>query len=52
MIAIILAAGVGLRMGYLTKEKPKCLLEIGNISIIRQQVSSLKAVARKQIKLS
>jgi len=41
MRAIILAAGVGSRMGELTKEKPKCLLEIDNTTIIKKQVISL-----------
>jgi len=42
MKAIILAAGVGSRMGKLTKFKPKCLLQINNIPIIRKQINSLR----------
>ncbi|MFH1607949.1 MAG: phosphonopyruvate decarboxylase [archaeon] len=42
MKAIILSAGIGSRMGELTKDNPKCLLEINGKSIIRNQVEVLK----------
>lgn len=41
MKAIILAAGVGSRMGDLTMNIPKCLLEINNITILKKQITSL-----------
>lgn len=42
MIAIILAAGMGSRMLPLTKDTHKCLLEINNEPIIRNQINNLK----------
>jgi len=42
MKAIILSAGIGSRMGKLTKDKPKCLLKINGKTIIKKQVESLK----------
>jgi len=41
MKAIILAAGVGSRMGDLTMNMPKCLLEINNTPILKKQITSL-----------
>ena len=43
MKAIILAAGVGTRMGKISEDLPKCLLEINGTPIIRKQVESLNA---------
>lgn len=41
--AIILAAGNGHRMGRLTVDRPKCLLEIGGEPLIERQLASLDA---------
>lgn len=41
MIAVILAAGQGLRLGKLTEDKPRCLLEIGGRSILDRQLEQL-----------
>jgi len=41
MQAVILAAGVGGRLGEHTKEKPKCLLEVGGKPIIKHQIEML-----------
>jgi len=42
MKAIILAAGVGSRFGSYTRGRPKCLLEVGGISLIERQLSILR----------
>jgi len=42
MVAIILAAGMGKRLYPLTKDVPKCLLEIGGRTIIESQIEVLK----------
>jgi choline kinase len=42
MKAVILAAGVGSRLGELTRFKPKCLLTIGDRTIIEYQIEALK----------
>ena len=39
--AIILAAGLGSRLGDITKEKPKCLLHVGEERIIDRLIRSL-----------
>ena len=41
MKAIILAAGRGGRLYPYTHDKPKCLLDIGNISILEHQINLL-----------
>jgi choline kinase len=41
MKAIILAAGRGTRMSEITKDKPKCLIEIGQKSILERQIEIL-----------
>jgi len=41
MKAIILAAGASKRMMFLTANLPKCLLKIGDKSIIEHQIASL-----------
>jgi len=40
--AIILAAGPGSRLGSLTDDRPKCLLKIGDKSILERQLDALK----------
>ncbi len=42
MKAIILAAGSGTRMHPYTHDKPKCLLDIGNISILEHQINLIR----------
>lgn len=42
MKAVILAAGRGTRLGELTKEKPKCLLEIDRITLLERTSAILK----------
>ena len=41
--AIILAAGQGCRLLPYTKDRPKCLLEVGGKSILEHQVEALHA---------
>jgi L-glutamine-phosphate cytidylyltransferase len=43
MRAIILAAGRGSRMGQLSDERPKCLVEFGGKPLIQRQVAALRA---------
>ena len=40
MKAIILAAGQGSRMKYLTKDKPKCLIEFLGMTLIERQIEN------------
>ena len=42
MKAIILAAGKGTRMAPYTHDKPKCLLDIGGISILEHQINQIR----------
>lgn len=51
MKAIILAAGTGSRMLPLTEETHKCLLEINNQPIIRNQINNLNSAGIKDIML-
>jgi len=39
--AIILAAGRGTRMGYITHDKPKCLLKVDEKTILQHQIETL-----------
>ncbi len=41
--AVILSAGQGSRLLPLTKDKPKCLLEIGGQTILGWQIEALRA---------
>jgi choline kinase len=47
--AIILAAGGGTRMGYITHDKPKCLLEIDGKTILQHQIETLEECEIKDI---
>ena len=49
MRAIILAAGQGIRLGNGLSSVPKCLLKIGNETIIEKQVESLSEIGITQI---
>jgi L-glutamine-phosphate cytidylyltransferase len=40
--AILLAAGCSRRLGELTSERPKCLLEVGGRSLIQHQIAALR----------
>lgn len=47
--AIILAAGNGHRMGRLTVDRPKCLLEIGGEPLLERQLASLEACGVRDV---
>ena len=49
MRAIILAAGLGIRMSPLTNTVPKCLLDIGGKSVIERQIEILHSVGVRKI---
>ena len=49
MKAIILAAGEGLRLSPLTDDTPKCLLKVGDKTIIDHQIDSIKKCGLKDI---
>ena len=43
MKAIILSAGQGSRLGHLTDDRPKCLIEFGGVSLLDRQLDTLSA---------
>jgi len=49
MKAVILAAGRGSRMGDLTEERPKCLVEFRGKSLIEWQLSALRQAGIEEI---
>ena len=49
MKAIILAAGQGIRLGNGLSELPKCLLKIGNKTIVEKQLESLASAGIEEI---
>ena len=49
MKAIILAAGTGSRLKYLTKYKPKCLIEINGKSLLQSQIDNFNSQKIKKI---
>lgn len=49
MRAIILAAGKGKRLDQVRGEYPKCLLEIGGVSLIERQIQALRMVGLHDI---
>ena len=49
MRGIILAAGRGRRMGQLTRDKPKCLLEIKGKSLLSMQIEAFKKAGVTEI---
>jgi choline kinase len=49
MRAIILAAGEGSRFGEYTKGRPKCLLEIGGMSILERQIRTFRRLGISDI---
>jgi D-glycero-alpha-D-manno-heptose 1-phosphate guanylyltransferase len=52
MNAIILCGGLSTRLGEITKQKPKILLEIGGQSILDWQLGKLKTVGVKEVVLA
>ena len=49
MQGIIIAAGMGSRMGELTHNKPKCLLKVGNKTLLEYAVEGLKYAGCRDI---
>jgi phosphoenolpyruvate phosphomutase len=49
MKCIILAAGRGTRIKKISKNKPKCLIKINNISILERQINFLRKLRIKNI---
>jgi len=49
MKAVILAAGIGQRLGNLAGKKPKCLLEFGGISLLERHLLTLQHYRIKDI---
>jgi len=49
MRAIILAAGKGKRLDQIRGDYPKCLLEVGGISLIERQIQALRMVGVHEI---
>ena len=49
MIAIVLAAGLGKRLGNLTAENTKCMLDVGGAKIIDRLIDSLLVLNLKKI---
>lgn len=42
MRAVILAAGRGSRLGHLTEQRPKCLIELEGATLIERQIAALR----------
>lgn len=49
MKGIIIAAGLGRRMGDLTKERPKCLLTVAGRTLLDHTIENLRRVGCKSI---
>ncbi|MEU7433800.1 phosphocholine cytidylyltransferase family protein [Streptomyces sioyaensis] len=49
MKAIILAAGRGSRLGRLTDDRPKCLVEIAGRTLLERQVAALRAGGAERV---
>lgn len=49
MQAIILAAGMGKRLGRLTRNNTKCMVEVNGISLIDRMLTQLSTIALKRV---
>ncbi len=49
MQALILAAGVGRRLGHITKDKPKCMVEINGETIIERTLRNLEKAGVERV---
>ena len=49
MNAIILAAGKGARLKWIAGDKPKCLVKVGDLSLIERQILSLRGLGIDEI---
>ena len=49
MKAIILAAGLSSRLYPLTLKRPKCLLDVGGVSIIERQIENIQKIGINDI---
>jgi choline kinase len=49
MKAFVIAAGRGIRMGALTQERPKCLLEIAGRTLLEHTVENLRSIGCDEI---
>jgi L-glutamine-phosphate cytidylyltransferase len=49
MRALILAAGRGSRMGPLSEERPKCLIELAGRSLLERQITALRGGGAEEI---
>ncbi len=50
-VAVILAAGRGTRLGDLTADRPKALLEVGGRALVERQIETLRAAGLPSIRL-
>ena len=49
MRALVLAAGRGSRLGSLTADRPKCLVDVGGRSLLDRQVAALRAAGAREV---
>lgn len=49
MKAIIIAAGLGSRLGALTEQTPKCLMQVAGKSILQRQIDAFRAAGVRDI---
>jgi choline kinase len=49
MKAIILAAGMGTRLGELTKARPKCLMEVRGRTLLERQIDGWRAAGAEEV---